>query len=595
MVGSVVSHELLLGSRRTRHHIFRRIYTGWMVAQFVFFYWIYLVEANVVGYYFFGGTIYADPASEFANSLVDTLVWQQFILLLLATPAFTAGAITDEKSRGTLQYLLAADLSPWEILLGKLIGRVTNVGLLALAALPIISFLGAFGGLSLAALSALVVVTIVPVFTLGTASLLASVWSRQTRDAVLSVYFCALILYLIFWATHTTYLFNPVDVLEPAWSGSSDLGELTRRLLLSALAWGSIGAVSFLLAGWRLRVAYLRQLEGEGRPKSLRWWRARRTAVSDEPIRWKERQVEGLAPLAALRRIPRWLGITAIFVITLASSVGILAANLQQSISVTGLWTLIADLKFDQMANLFGDAEREFQVQSIIALLVATLLVGLRCSGAITGERERQTWEALLLTPLPVRYLIRGKLSGIMGASYPYLLGYAIPAVPLSILGGKMAFFWMVLTLVVTLLGMRFVGAAGLWCSARAKSSWRSLLGTALIGYVGGFILYGIAWPVTLIAFAVIWVTLALVDMLIYKNQTSMANAFFSIKDFWIIGSYISLVLGFLGITWFFLSDAQKYVAFRERIRHWKEEPVAPRRPRRKQRMQKSEQVEEAK
>jgi len=48
----------------------------------------------------------------------------------------------------------------------------------------------------------------------------------------------------------------------------------------------------------------LKQLEGEGRPRRPRWWRARRTPVSDEPIRWKERHVDGLAPLAMLRPHP---------------------------------------------------------------------------------------------------------------------------------------------------------------------------------------------------------------------------------------------------------------------------------------------------
>ena len=62
----------------------------------------------------------------------------KLLLLLLATPAYTAGAIPDEKTRGTLQYLLAADLTAWEILAGKLLGRIAQVALLALAALPLI-------------------------------------------------------------------------------------------------------------------------------------------------------------------------------------------------------------------------------------------------------------------------------------------------------------------------------------------------------------------------------------------------------------------------------------------------------------------------
>ena len=128
-------------------------------------------------------------------------------------------------------------------------------------------------------------------------------------------------------------------------------------------------------------------------------------------------------------------------------------------------------------------------------MLLAGVVIGIRCSGAITGERERQTWEAVLLTPLSAKQLVHGKLWGVMGACYWYLLAYAVPAVLLSALGGIGSLGWTVLWLAVTVLAMYFMGAAGLWCSARSKTSWRSLLGTMALGYVGGFVLYGVAVP----------------------------------------------------------------------------------------------------
>src|SRR5205823_7955330 len=70
-------------------------------------------------------------------------------------------------------------------------------------------------------------------------------------------------------------------------------------------------------AAWRLRPAYLRYLEGQGRKKP-RWWRALRAPLAGEPIRWKERHVEGVAPLAVLRDFPRWLGL---LLVALASTV----------------------------------------------------------------------------------------------------------------------------------------------------------------------------------------------------------------------------------------------------------------------------------
>jgi ABC-type transport system involved in multi-copper enzyme maturation permease subunit len=213
-----------------------------------------------------------------------------------------------------------------------------------------------------------------------------------------------------------------------------------------------------------------------------------------------------------------------------------------------------------------------FMTQSVLALLVAALLVGLRCSGAVTGERERQTWEALLLTPLPVQHLIRGKLWGIIGASYPYLLSFAVPALALSVFGGWNPFFWTVVLLAVTWLSMAFVGAAGLYCSVRAKSSWRSLLGTVLIGYGGGFFLLVVALPLAGILWLMILLTMFIIDLL-SRNQTALASWFVKTSDIYKFGTCLALVGLFLVMTWYFVADAQKYVADRERIRHWKEEP----------------------
>src|SRR5262249_37452172 len=166
-----------------------------------------------------------------------------------------------------------------------------------------------------------------------------------------------------------------------------------------------------------------------------------------------------------------------------------------------------------------------FMIQALVVMLLASFVIGIRCSGAVCGERERQTWEALLLTPLETRQLIRAKLWGIIGASYPYLLAYAVPALLLSLLGGPKAVFWTGIWLAVTWLAMFFVGAAGLWCSVRSKSSWRSLLGTLGFSYLGGFLLWLVTSPATFILALIIVLILMLVDKLLKTNITGGLGA----------------------------------------------------------------------
>ena len=222
---------------------------------------------------------------------------QQLLLVLLATPAFTAGAITDEKTRGTLQHMLTAHLTAGEIILGKLLGRMAQVAMLALVGLPALCFIGVFGGLHPLLLLVVLASTLVPMFAIGAASLLASVWCRQTRDAVLILYGLGGAVWLLLWLVQDLagYLaaripvgaspglgtslvlalgsllsyFNPLQVLEPAWT-TGDLTEVGRRLIGSVVAWGLVGSVCLALATWRLRGAYLRQLENYGKRQEPR-------------------------------------------------------------------------------------------------------------------------------------------------------------------------------------------------------------------------------------------------------------------------------------------------------------------------------------
>jgi ABC-type transport system involved in multi-copper enzyme maturation permease subunit len=575
MVGPVLHHEMMLGSRRSRAYIFRWIYAGWLILQVGWF----LLQ--------YGMTNLVTDENTYATAVVSAwfvqiFVIQQLIFMLLATPVLTSGAITDEKTRGTLQYLMTTDLQSWHIVVGKLLGRVFQVAMLALAGLPLFCFLGAFAGMEPWTLFGVFLVTIVPLLALGSASLLASVWSRQTRDAVLGLYAVGTVLFLLSWwlAPGLLAYFNPLYVLEPAWGERNliDLGEFGRRLLGSSLAWGGIAAVCLGLSVWRLRPAYIRQLEGEGRQKKERWWRVRRAPVPDNPVVWKERHVEGLAPTASMRRVPTWVTMLIVFLVTVATSLWILITLAPGVPSLGEALQMVLRLDLVGLGNrlmpLPGTADDWFLLQSIVAMLVASLVVGIRCSGAISGEREKSTWEALLLTPLTARQLVRGKMWGIIGSSYLYLLAYAVPALALSALGGVGSFFWTGIWLAVTWLAMYFVGAAGLWCSVRAKSSWRSLLGTVGIGYVGGAFVYILISPVILIIAVVILIFLLIVDEYLGTQLGKTAiGGFPAFVLGFKIGSCLALGGVFWGLAWFFLNDAQKWIADRERTRHWRDEP----------------------
>jgi ABC-type transport system involved in multi-copper enzyme maturation permease subunit len=597
MLGPVLYLEMLLGARRGRQFVFRWLYAAWLVGQLLVCYALYRIDFRSSSLTP-GGDFRPDTGAtgRFLAGFLEIFVVQQFLLVLLATPAFAAGAITDEKTRGTLQHLLTAHLTAGEIVLGKLLGRLAQVAVLVLAGLPVLCFLGALGGLPPLLVLAILAATALPLFALGAASILASVWSRHTRDAVVVLYAAVAVLVLLLWGIPrlavllapgaggwgaafvrsmdgVLRLFNPLTVLEPAWT-SGDLGAVGQRLLRLLLAWGGVGVACLLLATWRLRGAYLRQLENSGVKTANGAGRRPPLAADGEPIRWREQHIAGVAPLPALRGFSTATGLVLVGLFTLFLSSCLLLWSVPSG-------KLIGPLDFLRVANLVDPkvAGPAFLAQGIGAMLVFSLIVGIRCSGAVSGERERQTWEALLLTPLDTRTLIRGKLWGVLYAMLPYVAAYAAPALALSILGGFVAFLWTSLWLAVTLLAMFYVGAAGLWCSVTCRNSWRSLLATLGFGYLGGFLIFTIASPATAILAWIIYLFVQMAEDVYGTTFLQTLGGFDQFLFVFFIASCVSLVLIFLAVPqWFLLNWAESWVADRERIRHWKNEHLRMRR-----------------
>jgi ABC-type transport system involved in multi-copper enzyme maturation permease subunit len=637
MLGPIFHLEMLLGGRRGRQYWVRWFIGGMLLLQLSGFYISYY--SNIEQGRQETGRIPPNAASLFGTEFTSWLLMQQFFIILLATPVVTAGAITDEKMRGTLLYLFAADLNSWEILVGKLLGRAYEIALLLLVTLPFLCFIGVWGGVTLPALAAVALSLLGPMFAVGSMSLLMSVWCRQTRDAVVGLYAIGGLMYAC-WLALTevggvggpgswlaavkrlaTY-FDPYYVAQPAVSAASPK-VIFAHLIGSWVAWGILGGICFGLALWRLRPAYMRQLEHSGKETIAGRLIPKRARVSDEPLLWKERHVDGIAPLAVLKLAPRWFALPAIVALTILLVAALLAWN--SAVPFGDVLIAIVTFNLPMLQSLRG-AGSAFLGLGVVVLILGSLIVGIRCSGAICGERERQSWEALLLTPLETKSLIRNKLWGILGAAVPYVLAYTIPALILAtmvgpeqgwlLIGGfaliamlliaafrkrldSIASFWValiasvaamalsiplgggilfitLLCLVVTALAMFYMGAAGVWCSVRCSTSWRSLLATMGLGYVGGLVLWLVTVPITLIVALFVYLMLEALGAADNLLGTSVAGTFAAAtRNRALIGFIASCVVlagAFLLVPWYLIRNAEYRVGFLERIRIWRDE-----------------------
>src|SRR5262249_22890242 len=138
--------------------------------------------------------------ANFAEEFFRVSAVPQFVIVCALTPAFTAAAITDEKERKTLDFLLVTDMSAREIIFGKLGARVGILCTFVLAGLPIVSLIQFFGGIDPRYVLIAAAMTPGTSLTLAALGVACSVAMPRTRESVVLTYALqAAYVYVSYW------------------------------------------------------------------------------------------------------------------------------------------------------------------------------------------------------------------------------------------------------------------------------------------------------------------------------------------------------------------------------------------------------------
>lgn len=127
-------------------------------------------------------------APQMGGEIFGFLATVQFALLCFSAPGLTAGAISGERERQTLDLLLLTRMTPWQVVTGKLGAANGFVLLMMVASLPVYSILFLMGGISLLRIFLTTLVYAVTVLLLGAVGLYFSALFRRTQAAVVAAY-----------------------------------------------------------------------------------------------------------------------------------------------------------------------------------------------------------------------------------------------------------------------------------------------------------------------------------------------------------------------------------------------------------------------
>jgi ABC-type transport system involved in multi-copper enzyme maturation permease subunit len=113
------------------------------------------------------------------------LLFLQGAVVLVLPTLYLSGAIVEERTRRTLDFLLASHLTDTEILVGKLCARLVAAGAVLLMALPVLALTQLWGGVSIYLLAGGFACLLLTLVQVGSLSLLCSALCRTQLQAII--------------------------------------------------------------------------------------------------------------------------------------------------------------------------------------------------------------------------------------------------------------------------------------------------------------------------------------------------------------------------------------------------------------------------
>ncbi|GAB6181549.1 hypothetical protein JCM14036_28680 [Desulfotomaculum defluvii] len=223
---------------------------------------------------------YFQPGSS--KGIFTVISMAQLGLLAFVVPGLTAGVISGERERQTLNVLLTTELSPLGIVTSKLISACSFTALLLVSTLPLYSLVFMFGGLAPVQIIGVLSFFLVSMFLFAAIGVTCSTYFKRTGVSTITTYgivfflvagtgFLAAFFYALFQQQariamvnlHETPLIvqllqdtNPVIVMLRILGESATIGP-GREMWLPywgtfALTYLVLGLVLILWSGWKL-------------------------------------------------------------------------------------------------------------------------------------------------------------------------------------------------------------------------------------------------------------------------------------------------------------------------------------------------------
>ncbi len=491
------------GSRRARHAWYR---CGYLLVLFAVFLFAYLGFAQGMS-----GSL--SEVAKTSTQIFRFIATAQLLLMCFLAPVFTAGAITQEKDAETFNILLTTPLSNAQIIFGSLLSRLFFVIVLLFSGLPIFCITMIYGGVTFDQIILSFTIAGATALITGSLAIMISMMQVGTRRTIFSFFVTIGLYLLVVWvlgflratwvpeaapipgqsrqmswlAPVHPYLSLEVGLSEvpaPALSDVAHYGWPTKYLL--AYPHVSYAVITSLLSLVMICISmfFVRSGAKEGEPtllNRLSWrLRRRRTDIGERrrkphrvwtnPIAWREASSKAAAATSGISRHGMMLGGVVVSIIIL--------------LYLINGWSI---LKVDGTTAPFGAADARSWLMWLVIIEFALILLVVTNAAAtsMTKERESNTMDILLTTPLTSKKIVWGKLRGLIAFAMPML---AVPVLNLLIFVIYDVIMWgknkeavinfeaVVLLALVMLVNTALAAVIGLQTSLKSNKTVRAIL-----------------------------------------------------------------------------------------------------------------------
>jgi len=438
------------GSRRVRDLLYR---FGYLLVLFLVFLILYLVNTSELE-----GSL--SEVAKISTQIFKGVAYWQLLLMCFLAPVFTASAITQEKDAETYNILLTTPLSNAQIIFGSLLSRLYFVLILLLSGLPIFFITMIYGGVTLRQIVLSSTIAGSTAIITGSLAIMVSMMKVGTRRTIFSFYFLiGLYLTAVYGLAQVHFTYVAEAVPPPGSTSSQKMSWLApfHPFLALDVGMNKMPAPSFSEVahyGWPAKyfaayphvsysvmtllaslimiiisMLYVRRGAKEGEPtitsrllerfsKQVRERDERRRKpkrVWANPVAWREANTKASAGVSGLMR---WTMIVC----------GIIASIVILIYLINGSPITRED---GTISNFDPDDARIWLMWLIAIDFVMILLVVTNASAtSMTKERESNSMDIMLSTPLTSKYIVWGKLRGLMSFAVPML---AVPIISMLI------------------------------------------------------------------------------------------------------------------------------------------------------------------